>query len=144
MVCLPRSVHEECASITACGLILQFREIGNNNQFKWRLVTRVLGLPLVVGIMGLSAHYCMVRALSLADASVVVPLDFLRLPLIALVGYALYNERIDEFLVLGTGLIMAGNLINLLWEQKRNQSLQPVQQVSANSDSRPSRRWTFR
>lgn len=99
---------------------------------------------IVVGITGLSAHYCMVRALSLADASVVVPLDFLRLPLIALVGYALYSERVDEFLVLGAGLIMAGNLINLLWEQKRNQSLQLVQQVNTNSDTRPSRRWTFR
>jgi drug/metabolite transporter (DMT)-like permease len=99
---------------------------------------------IVVGITGLSAHYCMVRALSLADASVVVPLDFLRLPLIALVGYALYSERVDEFLVMGAGLIMAGNLINLLWEQKRNQSLQLVQQVNTNSDTRPSRRWTFR
>ncbi|MCH8552890.1 MAG: DMT family transporter, partial [Natronospirillum sp.] len=45
---------------------------------------------MVVGVTGLTAHYCMVRALSLADATLVVPMDFLRLPLIALVGYALY------------------------------------------------------
>ncbi|EIC28898.1 DMT family transporter [Methylomicrobium album] len=86
-------------------------------------------LLIVVGIAGLSAHYCMVRAFSLADASVVVPLDFLRLPLIALVGYALYSERVDEFLVLGAGLILAGNFINLYWERKKKQPLQPARSI---------------
>ena len=38
---------------------------------------------LVAGTMGLFTHYCLTRAMALADASVVVPLDFLRLPLIA-------------------------------------------------------------
>jgi len=86
---------------------------------------------IVVGITGLSAHYCMVRALSLADASVVVPLDFLRLPLIALVGYALYSERVDEFLVLGAGLILTGSFINLHRERKKIEPLQPIPQPTA-------------
>jgi drug/metabolite transporter (DMT)-like permease len=83
---------------------------------------------IVVGITGLSAHYCMVRALSLADASVVVPMDFLRLPLIALVGYALYGEQVDEYLVLGAGLILAGNFINLNRERKKIECMQPLPQ----------------
>jgi drug/metabolite transporter (DMT)-like permease len=70
----------------------------------------------------------MVRALSLADASVVVPLDFLRLPLIALVGYALYGEQVDEYLVLGAGLILAGNFINLNRERKKIECMQPLPQ----------------
>jgi drug/metabolite transporter (DMT)-like permease len=73
----------------------------------------------------------MVRALSLADASVVVPLDFLRLPLIALVGYALYGERVDEYLVLGAGLILAGNFINLDRERKKIKPLEPIPQPRA-------------
>lgn len=74
---------------------------------------------LLVGLTGLSAHYCMVRALSLADATLVIPMEFLRLPLIALVGYALYGEHIDGFLALGAALILTGNVINLMWERKK-------------------------
>ncbi|WP_339857243.1 DMT family transporter [Pseudohongiella acticola] len=74
---------------------------------------------ILVGVSGLTAHYCMVRALSLADAMLVVPMDFLRLPLIALVGYAFYGEHIDGYLAMGAGLIIAANLINVLWERKK-------------------------
>ena len=73
----------------------------------------------VVGVTGLTAHYCMVRALSLADATVVIPMDFLRLPLIALVDYALYGERIDGFLAVGAALIVVGNLISVVSERKK-------------------------
>ena len=74
---------------------------------------------IVVGVTGLTAHYSMVRALSLADATVVIPMDFLRLPLIALVGYALYGERVEGFLAVGAALIVAGNLVNLVSERKK-------------------------
>lgn len=74
---------------------------------------------VIVGCTGLSAHYCMVRALALADASVVVPMDLIRLPLIAIVGFILYEERVDLFLVMGAGLILSGNLINILWERTK-------------------------
>lgn len=77
---------------------------------------------IVVGVTGLTAHYCMVRALSLADATVVIPMDFLRLPLIALVGYMLYAERVDGFLALGAALIVVGNLINVVSERKKQAS----------------------
>src|SRR5210317_1568380 len=50
---------------------------------------------MVVGVAALSGHYCMARALSLADAIVVVPMDFLRLPLIAAVGFLFYGESVD-------------------------------------------------
>jgi drug/metabolite transporter (DMT)-like permease len=43
----------------------------------------------------------------------VVPLDFLRIPLIALVGWWLYAEPFDPFVLLGSALIVAGILWNL-------------------------------
>lgn len=73
----------------------------------------------IIGMTGLTAHYCMVRALWLADATVVVPLDFLRLPLIALMGYLLYGEQLDVFLLAGAALILAGNSINILAEKRK-------------------------
>ena len=54
------------------------------------------------------------------DATVVVPMDFLRVPLTALVGWLAYAEGLDLFTVLGVGLILAGNALNLVrWPARR-------------------------
>jgi drug/metabolite transporter (DMT)-like permease len=55
----------------------------------------------------------MARALTHADATVVMPMDFLRVPLTALIGYLLYSETIDVVTALGAVLILLGNLLNL-------------------------------
>lgn len=62
-----------------------------------------------MGATALSAHYAMGRALALGDASFVLPIDFLRLPLVALTALLLYGERIDAWTMLGAALIFAGN-----------------------------------
>ena len=67
----------------------------------------------VAAFCGSFAHYCQARALVHADATVVMPMDFLRVPLTALVGYLLYSERIDVVTALGAALILFGNLLNL-------------------------------
>lgn len=68
---------------------------------------------LVLGATGLGAHYCIARALQLAPATVVMPFDFLRLPVIAVVGLLLYGEPVGLALVAGSALILAGNYLNL-------------------------------
>lgn len=73
---------------------------------------------LIIGVAGLSAHYCLIRALLLADATLVIPMDFLRLPLIAVVGLLLYGEGIDRLLVVGSLLILAGLVVNLVDERR--------------------------
>jgi drug/metabolite transporter (DMT)-like permease len=60
-----------------------------------------------------SAHFCLTNAFRAGDASVVVPLDFLRMPLIAVVGWLVYDEAFDPYVFLGAGLIVAGVLWNL-------------------------------
>jgi len=67
----------------------------------------------VAAFCGSFAHYCMAQALSNADATVVMPMDFLRVPLTALVGYLLYSETIDTVTALGAVLILFANLLNL-------------------------------
>ncbi|HEY8553531.1 MAG TPA: DMT family transporter [Burkholderiales bacterium] len=81
---------------------------------------------LVVGLTAMSAHYCMVRAFAHADAMVVVPLDFLRLPLIALVGFVFYGERIEWLVFAGAALILAGNLYNLRAERRAGAAARPA------------------
>lgn len=67
----------------------------------------------VLGLVGLTSHLCLSKALQYADVSIVVPLDFLRLPLGALIGWLMYEEAVDPFLGLGAMLILLGNWVNL-------------------------------
>jgi len=78
---------------------------------------------LTVGIGGLTAHFCITKALALAPAIVVIPLDFLRLPLISLIGFLAYNEAFEWAVVLGAILIFTAVLVNLQSEQQRNSAL---------------------
>ncbi|KJC59498.1 multidrug DMT transporter permease [Bradyrhizobium sp. LTSPM299] len=71
------------------------------------------GWLAVIASCGTYSHYCMARALLHADATVVVPMDFLRVPLTAIVGWLVYAERLDALTVLGAALILTGNLLNL-------------------------------
>jgi len=71
------------------------------------------GWIAVIAFCGTFSHYCMARAMLHADATVVLPMDFLRVPLTATVGWLIYSERLDAFTVLGAALILAGNLLNL-------------------------------
>lgn len=68
---------------------------------------------LLVGVTALTAHYCIARAFALADIAVVIPVDFLRLPMVALIGWALYGERVDGLAVAGMVTIVVANLVNL-------------------------------
>lgn len=72
------------------------------------------GWVVVVAFCGTYSHYCFARAMQHADATVVVPMDFLRVPLTALVGWLVYSERVDLFTAVGVGLILAGNVLNLI------------------------------
>ena len=71
------------------------------------------GWMVVIAFCGTFSHYCMARAMLYADATVVLPMDFLRVPLSAAAGWLIYSERLDAFTVLGAALILTGNLLNL-------------------------------
>jgi drug/metabolite transporter (DMT)-like permease len=72
-----------------------------------------------IGVSGLASHYCLTNAFRAGDAGVVVPLDFMRIPLIAVIGWWLYGESLDIFVFLGAGLIVTGILWNLHSEAGR-------------------------
>jgi len=91
------------------------------NNWVWPSAYAWLWL-VVLGVTAMSAHYCMARALKLADATVVVPMDFMRLPLIALLGYLFYNESIDIWLLIGATVIVAGTLVNIRGETTQNET----------------------
>jgi drug/metabolite transporter (DMT)-like permease len=69
---------------------------------------------VLIAACGTFSHYCMAKAMTHADATIVVPMDFLRVPLSALLGYLLYSEMLDVWTVAGALLILFGNTLNLL------------------------------
>jgi drug/metabolite transporter (DMT)-like permease len=80
--------------------------------WKWP-TTYAWGWMVAIAFCGTFSHYCMARAMLHADATVVLPMDFLRVPLTATAGWLIYSERLDLFTVLGAVLILTGNLLNL-------------------------------
>ncbi len=87
--------------------------------FDWAMPTlRDVPWILLVGTCALAAHYSFARALALADVSVVSPIDFLRLPTVALVGYLAYRETVDAWVWAGAALVIAANWYNI-WRASR-------------------------
>ena len=87
--------------------------LGSDPAVFFHLETRHILPAIGVGIAGLTSHYCLSNAFRSGDATLVVPLDFMRIPLIAVVGWAFYGERLDFFVLLGASIIIAGVLWNL-------------------------------
>ncbi|MGB7262265.1 MAG: DMT family transporter [Albidovulum sp.] len=77
-----------------------------------------IGWILLMGGAGLGAHFCLTKALTLAPASVVTPVDFLRLPLISIIGMSFYSEDLDMWVLVGGAVIFAANWINIRSEAK--------------------------
>lgn len=71
------------------------------------------GWIFAIAFCGTFSHFCMARAMLYADATIVVPMDFLRVPLTATLGWLLYSERLDLFTIVGAAVILLGNLLNL-------------------------------
>jgi drug/metabolite transporter (DMT)-like permease len=74
---------------------------------------------LAVGFAGLSSHFCLTKALNAGDASLVIPFDFLRLPLIAVLAWIIYGESLDPVVFAGGALIFGGMLWNLRSETRQ-------------------------
>ena len=73
---------------------------------------------ILIGVGSYTAHYCMTRAFKLADATVAVPIDFVRLPLIAVVGTLFYDEPFDPMIIVGAAVIFTGTYYSLSRERR--------------------------
>jgi drug/metabolite transporter (DMT)-like permease len=99
---------------------------GSDPMFIFRVDSSMI-LPLAgIAVAGLSIHYCLTNAFRYGDAMIVIPMDFLRVPLIALIGWVLYGEHLDAFVFTGAALIIAGVLWNVRAEAQRNARPHPA------------------
>jgi drug/metabolite transporter (DMT)-like permease len=92
--------------------------IGTDPAFPMRLTAWQWLAAAGIAVSGTVAHYCLTNALRVADAIVVIPLDFLRIPLIAFVGWMFYGERLDLLVFAGAAIIVSGIIWNLRDEMR--------------------------
>ncbi|SRR5690554_6180777 len=72
---------------------------------------------VVLGVATLCAHYTMARALQIMDASLAIPIDFLRVPLVAVIGWLYYGETIGAAVFVGAALIAGANFFAMRAER---------------------------
>ena len=73
---------------------------------------------VLLGVTGVSAHYALTQALASADATFIMPFEFLRLPFVALIGFLVYAEGFEAAVLIGAVLIFAGNTYSLRRESR--------------------------
>jgi drug/metabolite transporter (DMT)-like permease len=79
--------------------------------FVWQTPSwTVIGLAAAMGLVGTIGNYCSARAFSLADASAILPIDYLRMPVVALVGFAAFSEVPDIWVWVGSTIIAASSI----------------------------------
>ena len=80
-----------------------------------------------MGALGMLGHVTLARAFAAADASLVMSVDFARLPFAVLFGFALFGELIDIWTWIGAGVIFAASLYNAHREGRlRRATLAPI------------------
>lgn len=94
--------------------------------------TATLPWLALIGLSGVTAHLCLTKALTFAPASFVGPIDFARLPLIAVIGAAFYDEPLTLTLLAGAALILVANLLSF-----RAESRAPLQQTQGHDSVTP-------
>ena len=70
-------------------------------QFAWLLA---------IGACGTLGHICITRAFSMAEATAVLPYDFLRLPLMAVLAWLVFDQVLDGWTGLGAAIIIGSSL----------------------------------
>lgn len=114
--------HEPTASIllwlTAMQLAMGLLAAGWDGDMALPAAATLPWLVLI-GIAGLTAHFCLTTALTLAPASVVVPVDFARLPAIAVLGMVIYGEALDAWVLGGAAVICVANYLNIVAPKPR-------------------------
>jgi drug/metabolite transporter (DMT)-like permease len=78
----------------------------------------IFGLLVVQGLLGGLSQLSFSRAMSMADASVLIQLDFLRLPLVVMLAAIFFGEPADVWTLVG-GTVIFGATVALVGRERR-------------------------
>ena len=88
--------------------------------FYWRMPTNALdsGLFVLVAILGITAHFCLIKALQLAEASVLQPYNYTVLVGAIVMGYAVFDDLPDLPTTVGALIIVTSSFYVFARERK--------------------------
>lgn len=72
--------------------------------------TEALFAAIALGGFATAAHLLFTRALALADASLIMPFDYARLPIVALIGYLVFDETPQVWTFVGAAVIAGAGI----------------------------------
>lgn len=78
-----------------------------------------LALMLLIGVIGLTGHALLIKALALAPASVLQPLSYISIVWATILGYVFYDDLPDMPTVIGALIIVASGLYTFHRERVR-------------------------
>jgi drug/metabolite transporter (DMT)-like permease len=84
------------------------------------------GLLTLMGAFGLGAQVCYIRGMTLGDAAAMAPIDYTRLVIAALVGFALFGETPTAATIVGALVVIAATLAITLREARLNKPPAPA------------------
>ncbi len=95
--------------------------------------------PFVIGmgLAGTIGHVCWTRAISMADASVVVPFDYVRLIFTIVIGILAFSEHPDLHTLVGAGIIVCAGIYIARREAMMNQGVAQQAVAAAGDPARP-------
>ena len=72
--------------------------------------SEILPQLILFGVAGISAQFCLTRSLGLAQASLVSPILFLRLPLVAVIAFYAFDQQSEIWTWVGAGVIILATI----------------------------------
>ncbi len=114
------SVREAPHSVVALNVLLTIPIAALLMVPVWTMPSPMMfGLMIVQGLIGGVSQLCVSRAMSMADASIISPIEFLRLPLVVVLAWLLFREPTDVWTIAGGTVIFAATLATVLNERRR-------------------------
>lgn len=108
----PMSAKDSTETLLAWNLIITVPIAAIPAVFFWTTPTAwQWGLLVLQGLVGLLAMGCVTRAFSLAEASLLVPLDFMRLPIVAALAFVMFGQTVPLTTWIGGALIFVASLL---------------------------------
>jgi len=112
LILKPMSARDSTETLVAWNLILTVPIAAIPAALVWHTPTPgEWALLALQGALGALNMGLVTRAFSLAEASLIVPIDFLRLPVVAVLAYLIFGQAVPTTTMLGGAVIFGATLI---------------------------------
>lgn len=112
LILKPMSAKDSTETLVSWNLILTVPIAAIPAAFVWQTPTASEWAYLALqGVLGAVAMGCTTRAFALADASLLAPIDFLRLPFVAALAFVIFGQTVPLTTWVGGAVIFAATLL---------------------------------